>query len=98
MKTSTKPNIHYVLMATLTLKDLKTSYESYKDFKETHNISKELEDKVFGKNYFKRVPNFHNSIVITRILRYLEIDAKAHTVYPTHDTVKFDIVRNKNRK
>lgn len=92
---SKRPNIHYVLMAKLIFEDLKPTYESYKDFKETHNISEELENRCFGKNYFKRVPNFHNSIVITKMLRYLEIEAVAHTVYPTHDSVQFNIVKRR---
>lgn len=89
----TKPNIHYALMrlSTLTRDELKPSYESYKDFKKTHKISKQLEVKVLGANYFKKHPNYLNSGVINRFLKHFGIKAKVVATYPTFMSVQFSV-------
>lgn len=86
----TKLNIHYVLMAQLTINDLKSSYKSYQDFKDTHNITKELEAKVLGANYFFRNPIFSNSSVISKFLKYFSIKAKIVTTF-SKESVQFNI-------
>lgn len=92
---TTKPNIHYFLMSVLTLNDLKPSYESYKDFKKTHNITKQLEDKVLGVNYFKLRPNFLNRGAINIFLKHFGIKARVVTAYPTHTSVQFNVKKIK---
>lgn len=89
----TKPNIHYILMkvSTLTIDELKPFYESYKDFKKTHKISKQLEVKVLGANYFKKHPNFLNSKVIGLFLKHFGIYASVVATYPTFMSVQFNI-------
>ena len=88
-------NIHYKLMVSLNPNELKESYPGYREFVKEHNISKEQEDKCFGKGYFERNPMYHNNIAITKMLKFLNIKAKAVTVFPTNSSVQFNIVKLK---
>ena len=82
-------NIHYKLMVSLNPNELKESYPGYREF------VKEQEDKCFGKGYFERNPMYHNNIAITKMLKFLNIKAKAVTVFPTNSSVQFNIVKLK---
>jgi len=87
-----KLNLYYHLMTVITLNDLEDSYDGFTEFVYIHNISSDIINKCFGKNYFSNNPMYKNDKVINRLLSFLSIDAKVKTVFPTPSSVRFDVI------
>lgn len=68
-------------------------YSGFREFVKHHNITPEQVDKCFSKGYFERNPMYRNDRCINIMLKFLGIEAKVKTVYPTHSTVRFDLIK-----
>ena len=66
-------------------------YNSFEHFVEVHNVSRTQISECFGPNYFTQNARYDNCKVINKLAKYLGMNIKVKTNYPTFNSVVFKV-------